>query len=112
MGTTSLHAASTLTVSLTEDDRGTPVLALSGELDMATSPPVAQRLSELVAGGTDVIIDVRDLGFIDSSGLSALIAARQRSNNRGTKLTLRGPSRAVTRVLAITGLDRVFDIEP
>ncbi len=111
MGRTTVYGTGTLSLSVSDDEGGRPVLALSGELDMATSPSLAQRLSELVAGGTDVVIDLRELDFIDSSGLGALIAARQQSIDRSASLSLRRPSRTVMRVLSITGLDGVFDIE-
>ncbi len=106
------HGAGTLRVSVARSGHDAPVMALSGELDMATTRTMSDHLSELVRSGTDVVVDLRGLCFIDSSGLSALMAARQQSEDRGTTLTLRAPTRTVTRLLTITGLDRVFTIEP
>jgi anti-sigma B factor antagonist len=87
-------------------------MAVAGDLDMATASVMARQLSELVEGGTDVIVDLSELGFIDSSGLRTLMTANQQSEEQGRTLTLRRPTRNVTRVLAITGLDQVFTIEP
>lgn len=112
MTTAGPNAANALSVSVARADGGPPIVMVSGELDMATASVLSQHLSELVEDGTDVVVDVSELRFIDSSGLRALIDARRKSHDRGQTLTLRHPSRNVNRVLAITGLDRVFIIEP
>jgi anti-sigma B factor antagonist len=104
--------AGALSVSVAHPGSGAPVLSLSGELDMATSTVLSERLTELVRGGTDVVVDLSNLRFIDSSGLSALLAALRQSQAGRTTLWLRRPTTTVARVLAITGLDRVFAVEP
>jgi len=106
------YATSALTIWVAPPEGDAPVVVLSGELDMATATVLARHLSAVVRGGTDVIVDISDVTFIDSSGLRALIDARRQSEDRGRTLTLRWPARNVSRVLAITGLDGVFAIEP
>jgi anti-sigma B factor antagonist len=87
-------------------------MVLTGDLDMATTVDVLGCLHSLVGGRTDVVVDVSGLGFIDSTGLNALVAARREAERLGCTLTLRRPARCVRRVLDITGLDKVFAIEP
>ena len=75
------------------------------------APAKVARLVEQAADGTDVVIDLTDVWFIDSVGLSALLAAhRQIIKNGGIGLILKHPHSAVRKVLAFTRLDKVFRI--
>ena len=80
------------------------VFALSGELDMATS----QGLGELLVGpppGSLVVLDLSQLGFMDSSGIGAIHRARRKVIMDGGILILSRLQPMVHRVLQITGLD-------
>ncbi len=81
------------------------VIALSGELDLAGADRVTQELQR--AEATDarrIVLDLSNLAFIDSSGISLIIAAEARSRMDGHRLVLiRGP-RSVHRVFELTGL--------
>lgn len=68
------------------------VVTVRGEVDIATSP------------------QLRDVPFLDSSGLGVLVAGHRRSRERGGELAIVCAEGPVMRVLAITGLDRVFPI--
>ena len=92
-------------LSITEDD-GT--ITLAGEIDASTVPALVKQLD---ATTDDVIVDLSDIGFIDSSGLRALIGAHQTIDGRGSKLTLRGPSPAVIRLFELSGVTTFFTIE-
>lgn len=78
------------------------VVRLRGELDLAYAGPVRAVLVEIVA--SEVVLDLRDLTFIDASGLSALLAARRQIADQGHRLVLMGAVRAVRRVFELTGL--------
>lgn len=77
------------------------VFVLSGELDMAVADQVAEATAGLTAGG-DVVFELTDLTFIDSSGLRAVLQVAERIPDG--KLVLRAPTDAVRRVLDIVGL--------
>ncbi len=79
------------------------VFVLSGELDMAT----CQGLDELLVGppGSLVVLDLSQLGFMDSSGIGAIHRARRKVIMDGGILVLARPQPMVHRVLQITGLD-------
>jgi anti-sigma B factor antagonist len=82
-----------------------PELLVRGELDLASVERFGQAVSQVVDSGCpDLVIDLREVTFCDSSGIAAMLAARQRVGS----LTLRGTSRAVQRSLEATGLDQVF----
>lgn len=92
--------------------KGTATLvALSGELDVASSPGLSDELVELIdAGATELVIDLANLAFIDSTGLSAILRAN-RKLEKG-HLVLREPTPMVRQVLEITGLTGALRIEP
>lgn len=97
-----------------------PVLALSGELDIAVAGRVEQALMPLEAQRPPVIIlDLRALSFMDSSGLRVVLEADMRSRRENRRLVMvRGPD-AVHRVFTVATLDKRLefvddpdDVEP
>lgn len=85
---------------------------LVGELDVVTVPEFKSRIDGLLEDGArELTIDLADLEFIDSTGLSALVAALKRYRADGGDIILRAPTRATTKVLEISGLAQVFSIE-
>ena len=84
-------------------------VVLRGELCLAASPTVDRLLRDLPAG--DVVLDVSDVTFCDSSGLSTLVGAHRRARLAGTAVTLRGPQGPLLRMLRMTGVDVLFDVE-
>ena len=84
---------------------------LLGELDMSTAPQLREELSRLADGGVTVVtLDLSDLAFIDSTGLTTLITGLKRFRQEGGDMTLRSPTPATRKVLEITGLTEVFSI--
>ena len=87
------------------------VLALSGELDLATGPAVRECLHELVDGGVrHVVVDLRQVGFLDSIGLGVLVAAYRRLHHGEPAGSLRlvCTNERVVKVFELTGLLRMF----
>lgn len=79
-------------------------LVLVGEIDAHTAPDLAAHLDPLPGTSGDVIVDLADVTFIDSSGLRVLVEAHHRSTAAERRFTLRSPSTAVIRLLEISGL--------
>ncbi|MGH3322323.1 MAG: STAS domain-containing protein [Streptosporangiaceae bacterium] len=97
----------------TRDQDDCTVVTVSGELDLSNAPGFRARLREaLTRGSHRVVVDLAGLQFIDSTGLSALIAADQLASHLGGRLCLAAPRGPVSRVLGITGLSRHFRIFP
>lgn len=96
---------SELEVTLGEAD-GAPVVALRGELDIATAPRVEEELRLVERDHPPVtVLDLRSLAFLDSSGLRLVIEADVRARAEGRRLVLvRGPAE-VHRVFQVTMLD-------
>ena len=100
-------------LTLTTETTGNQgVVSVKGELDAYTAPAIEEQISRLVDGGiTDIVLDLSETSFLDSSGLRAILTAHRRlERDRGT-LTLRAPSESVTRLLEITGLTGHFQTE-
>lgn len=85
---------------------------VSGEIDASTAPRLIDALDKLPGDHGAVVVDVRDVTFIDSSGLRVLIALAERAKGEGRALELASPSTSVTRLLEITGLAEMFGVEP
>lgn len=81
------------------------IARLSGEVDLSNAADLQRLLCDLVERAP-VVVDLSSLDFLDSTGLSALIVARRRADERGTRLVLAGARGVVRKVLEITKLDR------
>jgi len=94
-------------------DGDTHVVAVSGEVDLFTSPEFKQRVMAPVAAGSEhVIVDLTETTFIDSSSLGALIAAHRRLKARGGGLVVACAGDPIVKTFRITGLDGVFTVLP
>jgi anti-sigma B factor antagonist len=95
----------------TESTPSVAYLALSGEFDLAAEPEFAQQLSRVEENGfRKVVLDLKEVTFIDSTGLRLILGLWERSRERGAELVLvRGPE-AVQRVFEVTGLERLLPI--
>ena len=85
----------------------TAIVALTGELDIATAPRLEQEVGKLDRGElAQIVLDFRNLAFIDSTGLRMVLGIAESATVSGTRLVLLRGSEAVQRVLALTGADR------
>ncbi|MFH9265922.1 STAS domain-containing protein [Streptomyces sp. NPDC017546] len=109
-----------MTLKVDEAEQGSwTVLRMSGELDLVTSPVVRQSVHEAVAEGQhDVVLDLSEVFFCDSSGVGVLIASRRLMKSCGGRLRLILPARGaedgshVNKVLGALGVRRLFDVYP
>jgi anti-sigma B factor antagonist len=89
--------------SRTEKDR--IVISLDGELDMASAPLLEAALQSAEADATSVLVlDLRELRFMDSTGLRIILWARERLRSRGQELALTTGSNQVQRLLSVSGV--------
>ena len=84
---------------------GASVVAVSGELDLRTSPELEERLASAFDAGAElVILDLRQIEFMDSTGLRVLLGAHQRASESGRRFALVRGADQVERVLTLTGV--------
>lgn len=101
------HAPPALRVTPSTDD----VVCVHGELDLATAPRLVDSLRHAsFASGGALTVDLSELTFCGCAGLSVLLTEHSRRLAIGSSLVLASPSRQVRRILALTGLDAVFNI--
>ena len=100
-----------LTLSHQQTD-GDAVIALDGELDLASAPDLAELAGELVRNGAgNIIVDAQRLSFCDSSGLRILVSIANDLRPVGGRVSIVNPQPVVLRVLELTGLDRTVMID-
>jgi anti-sigma B factor antagonist len=89
------------------------VLAVRGPLNAVTALPFRARVKELVHHGSrQVVCDLTEVVFLDSSGLAALIAAVRATREHGGFFRMVVQTERVARVFKLTGLERVFELYP
>jgi anti-sigma B factor antagonist len=106
---------STPQFEMTEEtlDDNVHVITVRGEIHVSTAPEFSERLNEAIAAGrTCVVIDMDEVAFIDSTGLSVLLNALRRVTRRQGSLALVVSNPTVLRLFEITRLDSTFDIAP
>ena len=92
---------------------GATVLTVTGEVDLRTAPELRSHIEHVLDEGTSrLIVDLGAVDFLDSTGLSVLVGAHKRLARSGGRLIVANAPEIVTRVLSITGLDRVFELQP
>lgn len=95
----------------TREQDGWTIVDVKGEVDLYSSPALRERIVKLVEEGkTRLMVNLSEVGFMDSSGLGALVGALKRVNERSGRLVLVCPEGSPLKVLTITGLDKVFPI--
>jgi stage II sporulation protein AA (anti-sigma F factor antagonist) len=83
-----------------------------GEIDYSSIPRLKDALASATrAGANDVIVDLSEVTFIDSSGLDILLHAHQRQRSSGGRLVLRAVNATIKRLLAITNVHTVFVVD-
>lgn len=92
---------------------GTAMLALSGEIDLSTADDAAGRgIAALGAGDNELLIDMRGVTFIDSTGIAAMVRIRNAALEHGQSVALEGMQPAVRRIFELTGLLELFERQP
>jgi anti-sigma B factor antagonist len=86
-------------------------IALRGELDLAHAYTFDEELRRVEESRPPcVVLDLRELHFLDSCGLSRLLAARRRARKAGHRLLLVKGSPTVQRLFALSAVDEAFEM--
>ncbi|MDP2233737.1 MAG: STAS domain-containing protein [Actinomycetota bacterium] len=90
---------------------GLCVITLVGEVDVYTAPQLKERLVESIEGGcVNILVDLEQVGFIDSSGLGVLVGGLRRVKENSGAIRLVCSRENILKIFRITGLDKVFPI--
>lgn len=101
--------------SLVVATRGSPwvrVVEAAGSIDLRTAPDLAEHLSVALAEGIPVIVvvDLRQVNFLGTAGLSVLVAADQQARAQQITLRVVASTLAVCRALSVSGLDQTLRV--
>jgi anti-anti-sigma factor len=87
-------------------EAGSAVVAARGDIDLSTLAKATAALDDARAGARSIILDLRQVGFMDTSGLRLIIEEQQRAAERGYRFAVVPGSARVQRLFAIAGLAR------
>jgi anti-sigma B factor antagonist len=94
------------------NNSGVPVLAISGEIDMSTSPVLRSHLLEFISNKTPMLfIDFRDVEYIDSSGIATFVEGLKGMMPYGGKLKFISVPEKIGEIFSFSKLDKVFEID-
>jgi anti-sigma B factor antagonist len=100
-----------LVVEVTRDGDAA-VVRIEGEVEFATAPRLRATLLDLAQeGASPVVLDLADVSFVDPAGISLMIQAKKRLASANSDLVLRSPQASVRRVLEISGVTELFQID-
>jgi anti-sigma B factor antagonist len=86
-------------------EQGYEIVAVAGEVDIATVTRLRERLFELAASGRPLVVDLDQVRFIDSAGLAALVGAARRAAAHGASLQAVCARPQTRQLFRLTGLD-------
>jgi anti-sigma B factor antagonist len=90
---------------------GARVVSVRGELDIATSPQVRDLLGDVAADPVrPLVIDLAECGFIDSTGLAALLHGAKPAQNEESHVAIVSPGGDVRRMLELTAIDKTIPV--
>jgi anti-sigma B factor antagonist len=98
------------TVATARLDDGTHVLAVRGELDLYSTPQLTAELESIAGETTNVVVDLSEVSFMDSTALGAVLLASRRLRDADRRLALVSPVAATTKLLTMVGIDRVVPV--
>lgn len=90
------------------DTDGRLLLIAAGDIDLETAPKLRDLIEGVAEAGREVVLDLRDVGFMDSPGLGTVIYCYQRQTERGGSLVVRGPQGHVRELFDVVGLAHIL----
>jgi anti-sigma B factor antagonist len=98
-------------IELAIDERGRKVLVAIGDVDLQTAQELRRRITSASEPGQDLVIDLRQVTFMDSPGLGTLIHCDRAQRERGGHLVLKDPTGHVRELFEIVRLAHVIEVE-
>ena len=91
-------------------ENGKAFFALSGRIDTTTAPQLEKEIKESINGITELVLDMKELDYISSSGLRVLLATQKIMSKQG-KMTLINVGETVMGIFEVTGFSDILTIE-
>ena len=88
------------------------IIRVCGEVDLYSSPVLREAILKGISSGSGTVsVDLREVLYMDSSGVATLVEGLKASGKKGAAFVLLSPSEAVMKVLQLSRLDAVFEIK-
>ena len=84
---------------------------LNGEIDMDVTEKAKEVILPIVETGKEVHLNLKDVSYMDSSGISVLIESHQKALEKGTKLIVKDVSKSVLKVIMMAKLEQILNLE-
>lgn len=97
-----------MSIASVTEQSGRTVVALKGEIDMEEAPKVRRTLLDSLKQKRDILVDLSEVTYIDSSGIAILIEGLQAARKQKNDLALVSVRQGARRVLELARLDEVF----
>ena len=99
-----------MTYKITEEDNISTIF-LDGEIDMDKTDEVKGAIFPVIDSGKNVALNLSNVQYMDSSGISVLIESHQKALEKGTKLVIKDVSKSVLKVIMIAKLEQILNLE-
>ena len=99
-----------MTYQVTEENNISTVF-LNGEIDMDVTDKAKDVILPLIEAGKEFDINLKDVEYMDSSGISVLIESHQKAMELGTKVTLKEISKSVLKVIMMAKLEQILNLD-
>ena len=100
-----------LNIDLATDEQGRKIVVASGDIDLQTAPVLRRHIERTAEPGETVVIDLRQVTYMDSPGLGTLVDCDRVQRERGGHLVMKDPSGPVRELFEVVGLASVIAIE-
>lgn len=99
-----------MTYKITEQDNICTIF-LDGEIDMDKTDEVKGVIFPVIDSGKNVALNLSNVQYMDSSGISVLIESHQKALEKGTKLVIKDVSKSVLKVIMMAKLEQILNLE-
>jgi anti-anti-sigma factor len=99
-----------MTYKITEEDNISTIF-LDGEIDMDKTEEVKEVIFQKIDSGKDVVLNLSNVQYMDSSGISVLIESHQKALEKGTKVIIKDVSKSVLKVIMMAKLEQILNLE-
>jgi len=99
-----------MTYKITEQDNISTIF-LDGEIDMDKTDEVKGAIFPVIDSGKNVALNLSNVQYMDSSGISVLIESHQKALEKGTKLVIKDVSKSVLKVIMMAKLEQILNLE-
>ena len=99
-----------MTYKITEEGKVSTVF-LNGEIDMDVAEKAKEVILPLIDTGKEVHLNLSDVQYMDSSGISVLIESHQKALEKNTKVIIKDVSKSVLKVIMMAKLEQILNLE-